>query len=138
MPNRKKIGELVTVIIAILFLILVIIFAFTDVRVTNVDYDKGLSLTEGVCVEVTFSLKNIGKLPAKNVKIHVIAKDQNNEIEMDRDLSIISTLKSGETVTKDIKIDCEIEDSDLIIDVTIKWGIMHQFLTRDYHYHLYL
>ena len=63
---------------------------------------------EGVYVEVTFSLKNVGKLPAKNVRIHIIAKDQNNEVEMDRDFSIMSTLKSGETVTKDIKIDCEI------------------------------
>lgn len=82
---------------------------------------ESANLTAGVVSEVTLNLKNTGNATAHNVSVHVIAHNQNNDLEHDSQVSVIPTLAPNEPVNQLIPINIRLTDSQINMNITIKW-----------------
>jgi hypothetical protein len=91
------------------------------VVVESFSHDESANLTSGVISDVTFVLRNTGNTTARNISMHVIAHNNNNDLELDSQQQVINTLAPNETVNKIIPINVKLSDQLISMNITIKW-----------------
>ena len=100
---------------------------YADVKLDSMTHYEHYKLFVGYVSTVTLILQNKGSVPADNVKIHVIAHDNNDNEEYNSEVTIVPVLLPGEIRPHEITIPYDFDDARLDLTITVSWddGMNH-------------
>ena len=94
---------------------------YADVKLDSMSHYEHYRLFFGYVSTVTFIIQNKGSTTADDVKIHIIALDNHGDEAYNSEMTVISSLKSGEIKSYEITIPYDFDDTQLNLSVTIIW-----------------
>ena len=93
-----------------------------NVKLDSMRHFEHYKLFVGYMSTVTFILQNQGSTTADNVKIYIIAYDNNGNELYNSEMNVISSLIPGEIVSHEITVPINFDESRLDFSINVTWA----------------
>jgi len=94
---------------------------YADIKLDSMTHYEHYKLFVGYVSTVTFILQNKGSATADNVKIHIIAHDNDGNEAYNSEMTVISSLIPGEIKSHEITVPYNFDDTRLDLSITVSW-----------------
>ena len=94
---------------------------YADVKINSMTHYEHYRLFFGYVSTLTFILQNKGSETADNVRVHVIAHDNDGNEEYNTELIAITSLSPGGTTSYEIEVPFNFNDKLLNLSITVSW-----------------